>query len=124
MIWHYNNAETFQLNTALWDKYTSVFTNVWAATAFKGATSSCQILPINKYHISNHEAWLSELSLQHNKIGHFRGIALTGWSRLISIHLLICMKIPKMNEKYFFAKKMVYCYSKYSPLSSLHICIR
>ncbi|KRT78900.1 glycoside hydrolase [Oryctes borbonicus] len=81
MIWHYNNAETFQLGGAVWEKYSNVFTNVWGATAFKGATSSCQILPVNKYHVSNHEAWLSELGMHVGKILNFRGITFTGWSR-------------------------------------------
>lgn len=81
MIWHYNNAETFQLGEVVWKKYSNVFRNIWGATAFKGATSSCQILPINKYHVSNHEAWLSELNSHIGKVLNFRGIALTGWSR-------------------------------------------
>lgn len=81
MLWHYNHAESFNLGTALWDKYTSIFTNIWAASAFKGSTGSCQLLPINKYHVSNHEAWLTELGVQAGKIVNFRGIALTGWSR-------------------------------------------
>lgn len=81
MVWHYNNSETFNLPASLWDKYSNVFSNVWIASAFKGATSSCQILPINKYHISNHEAWLSLLSVHGGKIANFRGIAFTGWSR-------------------------------------------
>ncbi|KAI4455856.1 hypothetical protein MML48_8g00004409 [Holotrichia oblita] len=81
MVWHYNNVETFHLGGALWEKYSNVFTNIWGATAFKGATSSCQILPINKYHVSNHEAWLSELSMHIGKLLNFKGIALTGWSR-------------------------------------------
>ncbi|XP_022901815.1 hexosaminidase D-like [Onthophagus taurus] len=81
MIWHYNSRDTFQLGGQLWEKYGNVFTNVWAATAFKGATSSCQILPVHKFHVSNHEAWLSELGMHVGKVLNFRGIVLTGWSR-------------------------------------------
>lgn len=81
MVWHYNNLETFTLDGGLWEKYSNVFKNVWGATAFKGATTTCQILPVNKYHVSNHEAWLANLNLHAGKIINFRGIALTGWSR-------------------------------------------
>lgn len=93
MVWHYNSSETFHLDAGLWDKYSNLFSNVWGATAFKGATTTCQILPINKYHISNHEAWLANLAVYAGRILNFRGIALTGWSRygqkcVIPIYLL------------------------------------
>ncbi|XP_066601396.1 hexosaminidase D-like [Prorops nasuta] len=81
MIWHYNSRENFALSTDLWDKYSTVFPNVWSATAFKGATGSCQHIPIIQHHISNHERWLEELSTHVNKIREFRGTAFTGWSR-------------------------------------------
>lgn len=81
MVWHYNNMESFTLDGQLWEKYSNVFKNLWGATAFKGATTSCQILSVNKYHVSNHEAWLANLGLHAGKIINFRGIASTGWSR-------------------------------------------
>jgi hexosaminidase len=65
----------------LWDKYSSVFDSVWVATAFKGATGSCQLLPVIQHHLSNHEHWLRVLSREVSKFQHFRGVALTGWSR-------------------------------------------
>ncbi|GLG98746.1 Hexosaminidase domain-containing protein [Gryllus bimaculatus] len=65
----------------LWDKYSCVFNNVWMASAFKGATGSCQILPVIQHHISNHEQWLLVLGREVNKFSRFRGMAFTGWSR-------------------------------------------
>lgn len=65
----------------MWDKYCSVFSNFWVATAFKGSTGSCQIVPIIQHHLSNHEHWLHILSKEVNKFQNFRGVALTGWSR-------------------------------------------
>ena len=65
----------------LWVKYTTVFSNIWAATAFKGATGSSQHIPIIRHHISNHERWSEELGSNMSKIVEFRGMALTGWSR-------------------------------------------
>ncbi|XP_017779185.1 PREDICTED: hexosaminidase D-like [Nicrophorus vespilloides] len=93
MVWHYNNADSFQLGSGLWEKYSNIFTNVWGATAFKGATSSCQILPVNKYHVSNHESWLLEMGAHASKIGNFRGIVFTGWSRY-DHYATLCELLP------------------------------
>ncbi|XP_015191125.1 PREDICTED: hexosaminidase D-like isoform X1 [Polistes dominula] len=81
MIWHYASRETFSLPQDIWDKYSTIFPNIWVATAFKGATGSCRHIPIIRHHISNHEKWLEELSINVNKVREFRGIAFTGWSR-------------------------------------------
>nr|CAH7712483.1 unnamed protein product [Callosobruchus chinensis] len=93
MIWHYNSSDTFQLGGALWEKYSNIFSNVWAATAYKGATSSCQLIPVIRYHISNHEAWLTELGTHGGKIVNFRGVALTGWSRF-DHYATLCELLP------------------------------
>jgi len=78
-----SNHNCYKLNClqGLWDKYSAVFPNIWAATAFKGATGSIQHVPIIRHHISNHEKWLEELGVHVNKIREFRGTAFTGWSR-------------------------------------------
>lgn len=65
----------------MWAKYSAVFPNIWAATAFKGATGSSRQIPVISHHISNHERWLEELGTHGNKINEFRGTAFTGWSR-------------------------------------------
>jgi len=77
------NHNRYKLNRllGLWDKYSAVFPNIWAATAFKGATGSTQHVPIIRHHISNHEKWLEELGVHVSKIREFRGTAFTGWSR-------------------------------------------
>lgn len=93
MVWHYNSQETFQLNPAVWEKYSNIFTNIWGATAFKGATSSSQLIPVVKYHINNHEAWLKELGIQGGRILNFRGIAMTGWSRF-DHYATLCELLP------------------------------
>ncbi|KAG8040598.1 hypothetical protein G9C98_002594 [Cotesia typhae] len=81
MIWHYNSRETFSLTQELWNKFSAVFPNIWAATAFKGATGSTRQIPVISHHISNHERWLEELGTHVNKVNEFRGTAFTGWSR-------------------------------------------
>ncbi|XP_018335239.1 hexosaminidase D [Agrilus planipennis] len=93
MVWHYNASDTFHLGGELWEKYSNIFSNIWAASAFKGATSSCQILPINKHHVSNHDAWLSEISNHGSKIVNFRGLAFTGWSRF-DHYATLCELLP------------------------------
>ncbi|XP_063980369.1 hexosaminidase D-like [Diachasmimorpha longicaudata] len=93
MIWHYNSRETFSLPQDLWTKYSAVFPNIWAATAFKGATGSTRQIPIISHHISNHERWLEELGIHGNKINEFRGTAFTGWSRY-DHYATLCELLP------------------------------
>ena len=67
----------------LWDRYTSVFESVWAASAFKGATGPCACIPDISYHIQNHESWLQIVQQHlHPQCQKFRGFAITGWQRL------------------------------------------
>ncbi|XP_060521222.1 hexosaminidase D-like [Cylas formicarius] len=93
MVWHYNSPETFQLGAALWEKYSNVFAKVWGASAFKGATSSCQVVPATKYHVGNQLAWLRELSMHAGKVVSFRGMAFTGWSRF-DHYATLCELLP------------------------------
>lgn len=80
MVWHYFPQAEFRLKQGMWEKYLSIFPNLWIASAFKGATKINQILTPPSFHVSNHEAWNCVLeNLQHSN--SFRGIALTGWQR-------------------------------------------
>nr|CAD7457847.1 unnamed protein product [Timema tahoe] len=81
------------LSAELWDKYSNVFTSMWAATAFKGSTGSCQLLPVIQHHVSNHEQWLLVLGQEAGKFQHFRGVALTGWSRY-DHYAIMCELLP------------------------------
>ncbi|XP_039290937.1 hexosaminidase D isoform X2 [Nilaparvata lugens] len=80
MIWYYQPMETFNIPEDILSKYEKVFNTVWVASAFKGATRSCQILPVIKVHVSNHLSWLSLLE-KHGHRFKIQGIAMTGWSR-------------------------------------------
>ncbi|GLV34793.1 uncharacterized protein CBL_09274 [Carabus blaptoides fortunei] len=93
MVWHYNNKQTFSLGYTLWEKYSNIFSHIWGASAFKGASGSCQIVPVNKHYVENHEAWLSELGVHGSKIHSFRGIVLTGWSRY-DHYATLCELLP------------------------------
>lgn len=81
MVWLYLAGDAFSLPEGMWDRYSAVFSSVWIASAFKGATGSCQQLPVLPHHVSNHEQWLKELPIIASKFDTYRGIALTGWSR-------------------------------------------
>uniref|UniRef100_A0AAU8KYZ5 beta-N-acetylhexosaminidase n=1 Tax=Sogatella furcifera TaxID=113103 RepID=A0AAU8KYZ5_SOGFU len=81
MVWHYQPMESFSITEDVWDKYERVFDTVWVASAFKGATGSCQVLPIIKVHTSNHLGWLNTLEKHGNRFKRIQGIAMTGWSR-------------------------------------------
>uniref|UniRef100_A0A146KRY0 beta-N-acetylhexosaminidase n=1 Tax=Lygus hesperus TaxID=30085 RepID=A0A146KRY0_LYGHE len=79
MVWYYEPNPYFHVPEDLWAKYSQVFGKVWVASAYKGATGPCQVLPILQHHISNHEQWLKLLNSQSSCL--VLGIALTGWSR-------------------------------------------
>lgn len=93
MVWHYFPQSEFRLKQSMWDKYLSIFPNLWIGSAFKGATKINQMLTPTSFHISNHEAWNKVLmdNMQHGT--SFRGIALTGWQRFDHFTVL-CELLP------------------------------
>lgn len=93
MVWHYFPQSEFRLKQNMWDKYLSIFPNVWIASAFKGATKINQMLTPTSFHISNHEAWNKVLMDNIQHAGSFRGIALTGWQRFDHFTVL-CELLP------------------------------
>lgn len=93
MVWHYFPQSEFRLKQSMWDKYLSIFPNVWIASAFKGATKINQVLTPTSFHISNHEAWNKVLMDNIQHASSFRGIALTGWQRFDHFTVL-CELLP------------------------------
>ncbi|XP_026729051.1 hexosaminidase D-like [Trichoplusia ni] len=92
VLWHYNSSECFNIDPNLWLTYSQVFPQVWAASAFKGANGSCQVLsPVRRY-VSNHEAWIAEIKKYSSTI-NFAGIILTGWSRY-DHYATLCELLP------------------------------
>lgn len=65
----------------LWEKYASVFPNIWIASAFKGATEMTQIITPTRYHVANQQAWLKMLGNFGNLFKKINGVAITGWQR-------------------------------------------
>ena len=82
MIWAYveNVVEWFQ--PSLYMKYGQVFENIWAASAYKGASGELTTITSIQHHYLNHISWIDVIVDKHNtKVVKFKGIALTGWSR-------------------------------------------
>ena len=62
-------------------RYNDLFDEIWVASAFKGATRRLELIPNSKLHFNNHLSWLNIIRTSANP-EKFKGIALTGWSRL------------------------------------------
>lgn len=77
VIWKYTKDVYDDLGPSLWDNYKKVFTNVWIASAFKGATGSSEIVTYVTHYLQNHRSWLSVVTEYENKL-NFQGIIITG----------------------------------------------
>ena len=55
VVWQYSEKPDQHLPSDLLVRFKSIFRQgLWAATAFKGATSSCALIPTIKTHVENH----------------------------------------------------------------------
>ena len=79
MIWCYAEKVRNYVPNYIFAKYSRIFNNVWAASAFKGASGELTTLTSIQHHYLNHLAWM-EIILEDQGL-NFTGIALTGWSR-------------------------------------------
>lgn len=59
VIWMYTRDVYEKLGPKLWDMYAKVFSNVWVASSFKGATGSSQYVTDSEHHVENHRSWMS-----------------------------------------------------------------
>jgi len=93
VVWNY--TPVLELRSEVWNKYLNVFDSIWAASSFKGATGSNQILTSIRYHMENHVAWMSLVSQYRNSahFDKFKGIMMTGWQRYDHFAVL-CELLP------------------------------
>lgn len=64
----------------LMEKYRKCgFSQLWAASAFKGATGASQALTPTEHHLRNHMQWLQVAA--SGPADALQGIVLTGWQR-------------------------------------------
>ncbi|XP_059051491.1 hexosaminidase D-like isoform X3 [Achroia grisella] len=77
VVWDYNPLESFYLSPMIWSMYSQLFSQVWAASAYKGASGSNKMVaPVSRY-VSNQEAWIKVIQT-HSPTVKFGGIFLTG----------------------------------------------
>ena len=99
MVWVYVEDIDHFVDGNTWRKYSNLFSNVWVASAFKGAFGERLFIPNVLRHYHNHISWLdvirreSSPNTAHGKPINFRGIAMTGWSRYDHFAVL-CELLP------------------------------
>lgn len=92
VLWDYGADLDVQGKVLLMEKYRkSGFPQMWAASAFKGATGPSQALPPVEYHLQNNLRWL-QVAAQGQK-DTLQGIVLTGWQRYDHFAVL-CELLP------------------------------
>lgn len=80
VIWKYTTDPGSTMTDQLWESYGAVWSSVWVATAFKGATAPDRFYTDISYHLENHQRWLEIIIKYSNQIT-FKGVILTGWQR-------------------------------------------
>lgn len=79
VVWQYSPKPEQHLPNDLLPRYKSIFRQgLWAATAFKGATSSCALIPTINVHVQNHLGWEEMLAKTQCQV---QGYIVTGWQR-------------------------------------------
>lgn len=84
MVWVYIEDIDRFVDSLTWRMYAQVFRGVWTASAFKGAFGEKEYIPDMYRHLQNQLSWLQVMQRESSTPEypvHFRGIALTGWSR-------------------------------------------
>ncbi|XP_032521320.2 hexosaminidase D-like isoform X1 [Danaus plexippus] len=92
VVWNYSPLHLFHVEVQLWTCYSQVFPNVWAASAYKGASGSCEIWPVVSRYASNQQAWLKTVK-EYSSAVNFVGVVLTGWSRF-DHYATLCELLP------------------------------
>ncbi len=95
MIWAYMEDVKNWFQPYLYTKYGHIFQNVWAASAYKGASGELTTVTSIKHHYLNHLSWIDVILDKHRAgVVHFRGVCLTGWTRYDHF-LALCDLLPQ-----------------------------
>ena len=83
VAWNYRPTfDDSYVSSPAWNIYSKLFSNIWAASAFKGGLNRYSMQTNATHHVLNNHAWLQFIqSLPKQKVKHFSAIILTGWSR-------------------------------------------
>ncbi len=96
MVWDYN--EHVEVSSAVLQTYETIFSEIWVASAFKGATSHLELMPNVTKHYKNQKSWLSTVARLKKPL-KLKGIAFTGWSRydhMQSVCEIISAAVPSL----------------------------
>ncbi|XP_067860332.1 hexosaminidase D-like isoform X2 [Heptranchias perlo] len=94
MIWDYNaNLDVYKMMLQIQKYQRTGFSQIWFASAFKGATGAAQSLTSISYHLANHLQWLKVAEALPRDSIQLQGIALTGWQRYDHFSVL-CELLP------------------------------
>ncbi|KAK2569253.1 Hexosaminidase D [Acropora cervicornis] len=92
MVWAYTSDLSGYFPSGMWDRYGKAFNNIWAASAFKGATDPwSNFVPVG-FHVQNNLNWLDIIDKLPDSL-KMTGIALTGWSRY-DHYATLCELLP------------------------------
>ncbi|XP_004639513.1 hexosaminidase D isoform X2 [Octodon degus] len=92
VLWDYSADLDVHAKVLLMEKYRECgFLQLWAASAFKGATGANQALPPVQHHLRNHAQWLQVAG--NGPADTLQGIILTGWQRYDHFSVL-CELLP------------------------------
>lgn len=92
MLWDYTADLDVHGKALLMEKYRKCgFRQLWAASAFKGATGVSQALTPIEHHLRNHMQWLQVAA--RGPADTLQGIVLTGWQRYDHFSVL-CELLP------------------------------
>lgn len=95
MIWAYMENVVSWFQPYLYVKYGHIFRNVWAASAYKGASGELAAVTSIQHHYRNHLGWIQVILDKHKRnVVNFRGICLTGWTRYDHF-LALCDLLPQ-----------------------------
>ncbi len=80
--WNYFTEfnKRYQFSSA-WNIYPKFFTNMWAASAFKGGLNRFSMTTNTTHHVHNNLQWLRFMESSTFSKESFTAIILTGWSR-------------------------------------------
>ncbi|KAM9305453.1 hexosaminidase D-like [Gastrophryne carolinensis] len=95
VLWVYHSDFNMAQIESYISKYESCgFTNIWFASAFKGASTPNQMWTPMHEHMKNHQQWKKVID-QMNKFPkiHYSGIVLTGWQRY-DHYSVLCELLP------------------------------
>ncbi|CAJ0585971.1 unnamed protein product, partial [Mesorhabditis spiculigera] len=93
VVWKYTDNLDYYLPAGMWRNLSTVFPNVWGASAYKGANGADKMDNAMKPYLKNNQEWFVQTMKHSEQFSTFRGMILTGWSRYDHFAVL-CETMP------------------------------